>query len=136
MTSSAAASRVILLSRHGTLSEQVIRLLRRTPATRAADALLAARPPASEVPPPRIPLEFFNGLGGFAEDGSEYVTILGEGQWTPAPWVNVLANSAFGSLVSESGAGYTWSGNGRLNQLTPWSNDPVERSAGGGFLRS
>ena len=37
-------------------------------------------------------LEFFNGLGGFAADGREYVTILGEGQWTPAPWINVIAN--------------------------------------------
>jgi len=119
-----SAARVILLSRHGTLSEQVIRLLRRAPATRAAQAILA-RPPAADVPPLRIPLEFFNGLGGFSDDGAEYVTILGERQWTPAPWINVLANPTFGCLVSESGAGYTWSRNSRQNQLTPWSNDPV-----------
>ena len=37
-------------------------------------------------------LEFFNGLGGFADDGREYVTILGPGQSTPAPWINVIAN--------------------------------------------
>ncbi len=41
------------------------------------------------------------------------------------PWVNVLANADFGALVSEAGAGFTWAGNSRLNQLTPWSNDPV-----------
>ena len=41
---------------------------------------------------PRPALEFFNGLGGFAADGREYVTVLGEGQWTPAPWINVIAN--------------------------------------------
>ena len=35
-------------------------------------------------------------------DGREYVTILGEGQWTPAPWINVIANPAFGFQVSES----------------------------------
>ena len=29
-------------------------------------------------------LEFFNGLGGFAEDGREYVTILDAGATTPA----------------------------------------------------
>ena len=120
----AVAARVILLSRHGTLSEQVLRLLRSAPAPPAAAAILAPPPPA-DVPPPRLPLEFFNGLGGFSGDGSEYVTILGERQWTPAPWINVLANSTFGCLVSESGAGYTWSGNSRQNQLTPWSNDPV-----------
>ena len=70
-------------------------------------------------------LEFFNGLGGFAVDGREYVTILGEGQWTPAPWINVIANPHFGFQVSESGSGYTWSLNSRENQLTSWSNDPV-----------
>ena len=60
-----------------------------------------------------------------ADDGREYVTTLGEGQWTPAPWINVIANPSFGFQVSESGAGYTWSGNSRENQLTPWSNDAV-----------
>ena len=44
---------------------------------------------------------------------------------TPAPWINVISNPAFGFQVSESGSGYTWSANSRENQLTPWSNDPV-----------
>ena len=79
----------------------------------------------SETVIPRLELEFFNGLGGFADGGREYVTILGPGQSTPAPWLNVIANTSFGFLVSESGSGYTWSGNSRENQLTPWSNDPV-----------
>jgi cyclic beta-1,2-glucan synthetase len=79
---------------------------------------------------PRPDLEFFNGLGGFAADGREYVTILGEGQWTPAPWINVIANPYFGFQVSESGSGCTWSLNSRENQLTPWSNDPVSDAPG------
>jgi cyclic beta-1,2-glucan synthetase len=70
-------------------------------------------------------LLFANGLGGFAPDGSAYVVTLGEGQTTPAPWVNVVANPEFGFTVSESGGGYTWSGNSRENRLTPCSNDPV-----------
>ena len=37
----------------------------------------------------------------------------------------MIANPSFGFQVSESGSGYTWSGNSRENQLTPWSNDPV-----------
>ena len=74
---------------------------------------------------PRPELEFDNGLGGFADDGRTYVTILGPGQSTPAPWLNIVANPSFGFQVSESGSGYTWSGNSRENQLTPWSNDPV-----------
>jgi cyclic beta-1,2-glucan synthetase len=80
--------------------------------------------------PLRSDLEFFNGLGGFAADGREYVTILGEGQWTPAPWINVISNPYFGFQVSESGSGYTWSLNSRENQLTPWSNDPVSDPPG------
>ena len=46
-------------------------------------------------------------------------------QWTPAPWINVVANPDFGFMVSETGAGYTWFGNSGENRLTPWSNDPV-----------
>ena len=84
----------------------------------------------------RPDLEFFNGLGGFAADGREYVTILGEGQWTPAPWINVIANPSFGFQVSESGSGYTWSLNSRENQLTPWSNDPVSDPPGETILRA
>jgi cyclic beta-1,2-glucan synthetase len=37
----------------------------------------------------------------------------------------VLSNPAFGAQISESGGGYTWAINSRLNQLTAWSNDPV-----------
>ena len=58
------------------------------------------------------------------------MTILGEGEWTPAPWINVIANPAFGFQVSESGSGYTWSINSRENQLTAWSNDPVSDPPG------
>ena len=75
-------------------------------------------------------------MGGFSEEEGEYVTLLGERQWTPAPWINVLANSSFGCLVSESGSGYTWAVNSRENQLTPWSNDPVSDPPGEAlFLR-
>src|SRR5207253_598969 len=70
-------------------------------------------------------LEFFNGLGGFAADGREYRTVLRAGQWTPAPWINVIANPDFGCLVSEAGSGCTWSINSQENLLTGWSNDPV-----------
>src|SRR5262249_2883088 len=48
----------------------------------------------------------------------------------PAPWSNIIANRRFGFLVTESGSGYTWSGNSQLNRLTPWSNDPVSDPPG------
>ena len=75
-------------------------------------------------------LAFFNGLGGFRPDGAEYIIHLKDGENTPAPWVNVIANPGFGFLVSESGSSCTWCGNSRENKLTPWSNDPVCDSPG------
>ena len=73
----------------------------------------------------------FNGLGGFTVDGHEYVISMVDDQWTPAPWINVLANAnGFGCIVSESGAGYTWSVNSRENRITPWSNDPIQDTPG------
>ena len=68
---------------------------------------------------------FANGLGGFTQDGREYVLTLHGSERPPAPWSNVLANPGFGSLITEAGAGYTWAGNAQMNRLTPWSNDPV-----------
>lgn len=124
------AARVILLSRHGTLAEQIERL-----EGAAAVATSLARTPPLEAPRPtkstaETPaLQFFNGLGGFSPDGREYITVLKTGQWTPAPWINVIANPQIGFQVSESGGGYTWSMNSRENQLTPWSNDPVSDPA-------
>ena len=44
--------------------------------------------------------------------------------------MNVLANPRFGSVVSESGLGYTWSENAQLFRLTPWRNDSVSESSG------
>jgi cyclic beta-1,2-glucan synthetase len=124
------AARAVLLSRHGTLAEQVMRTQRAEPDVGRQPRRLASAIPPIEIPAPRPHLEFFNGLGGFTLDGREYVTILGEGQWTPAPWINVIANPSFGFQVSESGGGYTWSVNSRENQLTPWSNDPVSDPPG------
>jgi Cellobiose phosphorylase len=123
------AARVVVLSRGGSLVDQVIRLERpeQTAATRQPSEVPQA---GAEAPPPRPALEFFNGLGGFADSGREYVAILGPGQATPAPWLNVIANPSFGFQVSEVGSGYTWSENSQENQLTPWSNDPVSDPVG------
>jgi cyclic beta-1,2-glucan synthetase len=121
-------ARVVIVSRRGSLAEQVKRLQEIAPA--AEPPRLAPRsvsPPEFVAPPP---LEFFNGIGGFDKDGREYVTVLDGDQETPAPWVNVIANPSFGFQVSAEGSGYTWSGNSRENQLTPRSNDPVSDSPG------
>lgn len=39
------------------------------------------------------------------------------------PWCHLLCNATFGTLVSESALGFTWSVNSRENKLTPWYND-------------
>jgi len=75
-------------------------------------------------------LLFDNGLGGFTPDGREYIIYLDRRQWTPAPWINVIANPDFGFLVSEAGLGCTWSVNSGENRLTPWHNDPVRDPPG------
>ena len=74
---------------------------------------------------PFIELPYFNSLGGFTPDGREYAIYLGPNSHTPAPWVNVIANPTFGTLISETGSGFTWHGNSQRNRLTEWSNDPV-----------
>ena len=123
-----SVSRVVLVGQRGSLAQQLdsapsLPLRRSTPSARprAAKALPA---------PPTPPLELFNGYGGFADAGREYVVILGPGMSTPAPWINVVANANFGFLASAEGGGYTWSLNSRDNQLTPWANDPVEDRPG------
>ena len=124
-----AAARVLILARRGTLSEQVIRQ-DRTRLGPVPPPPQPAREDMKSLPHPALDLGFYNGLGGFSQDGREYITVLGEGQWTPAPWINVVSNPRFGFQVSESGAGYTWSVNSRENKLTPWSNDPVSDPPG------
>ncbi|MFI5231362.1 MAG: GH36-type glycosyl hydrolase domain-containing protein [Gemmatimonadales bacterium] len=127
-----SVARVELSSRRGTLAEQAGRVYRPESAAVAAQAPAsvphATTPEATgtaEPPAPLAALEFFNGLGGFDSAAREYVIVLRAGQRTPAPWINVIANAGFGCLVSESGAGCTWSLNSQENLLTAWSNDPV-----------
>ena len=81
----------------------------------------------------RSDLIFFNGYGGFTHDGREYIITTSDKQITPAPWVNVLANGSFGTIVSESGPTYTWSENAHEYRLTPWNNDPVSDLSGEAF---
>lgn len=77
-----------------------------------------------------------NGLGSLNADGTEYIIHLEPGQTTPAPWSNVLANDAFGCLVTEAGGGFSWAVNSGEHRLTPWTNDPVsDRSGEALYLR-
>jgi cellobiose phosphorylase len=127
-----AAARIVLDDENGDLVEQlehrgvVEPLIPQLSTTRLAVSAVPSEPP------PRVSI-FHNGLGGFTPDGHEYVITLHAGETTPAPWVNVLANPSFGTVVSESGGAYTWFENSHEFRLTPWTNDPVEDSSGEAF---
>lgn len=113
-------------NKQGSLEEQVIRLRRTELRSTAVLPQRAIETSLINERSPALPtMEFFNGLGGFTQQGQEYAIVLGRDQRTPAPWVNVIANPHFGFIVSESGSGYTWASNSQSNQLTTWSNDPV-----------
>ena len=128
-----AVARVVLIADRGSLASQLERLpdfpfpqprqIMRRPVVR-----LSAPPATGETP------EFFNSLGGFTDDGREYLVQLQGEERTPAPWINVMANAHFGCQISAEGSGYTWSENSRENQLTPWSNDPVSDPTGEAFF--
>ena len=132
-------ARAIISDRRGTLADQINR--RGLTAARAPHLNLPRFKPTraqrAELPPPAAParsdLLFVNGLGGFTPDGREYVITTAHDQVTPAPWVNVLANPHFGTVISESGTAYTWGENAHEFRLTPWHNDPVSDASGEAF---
>lgn len=124
-----AAARVILQAGRSSLSAQM-----RLPETEEPlpEALVPNPSSNSEKFPSTLSQlmdtkkwQFFNGWGGFSPDGKEYWILIKNGNHLPAPWVNVIANSKLGFIVSELGTGYTWWKNSRECKLTPWSNDPV-----------
>ena len=125
------AARVVLDGTQGSLAQQLQALHKAVTPLPAFIAMPGTSAPEA-TPPIARPrdLIFDNGLGGFSADGREYVIYLEPDQWTPAPWINVIANPDFGFTVSETGAGYTWFGNSSENRLTPWSNDPVSDPPG------
>ncbi len=127
-----SVARLVLSDEHGTLREQLERPALLDP---MIPLLAPSRSPVIEPTKPLSTREliFNNGLGGFTRDGREYVITLSAGQVTPAPWVNVLANPYFGTVISESGSAYTWIENSHEFRLTPWNNDPVTDAAGEAF---
>ncbi|MBC7453321.1 MAG: cyclic beta 1-2 glucan synthetase, partial [Massilia sp.] len=134
-----SVARAILSDARGSLADQIKRAVLVTPKLPAGVfeartepyALLAPAKAAAGVATPGLILD--NGIGGFSADGREYVIRTDGTSRTPAPWVNVLANPSFGSVVSESGQAYTWSENAHEFRLTPWDNDPVSDSGGEAF---
>ncbi|MGN6729226.1 MAG: GH36-type glycosyl hydrolase domain-containing protein [Rhodanobacteraceae bacterium] len=126
-------ARIVLEGKNGNLKSQVARLAppnafhddspERKPLPRAGALLHSGAQPTLE-------LEGFNGPGGFSADGREYITVLRDGQSTPMPWSQLVANPDFGFLATTTGGGYCWAGNSQQNPITPWSNDAVSDPPG------
>ncbi len=127
-------ARVIITDTRGTLSEQVnrarVKVAREAPLATLATPLARRAQALRTVTPPPTDLLFFNGIGGFSPDGREYVITTTPARPTPAPWVNVIANARFGTVISESGAAYTWSENAHEFRYSPWNDDPVSDASG------
>ena len=70
-------------------------------------------------------LKYDNEYGGFTDDGKEYKIRINKNNRLPSVWSHILANEKFGTLVTDSFGGYTWSKNSRLNKLTSWSNNSI-----------
>ncbi len=118
-----ASARVVLDTRDGSLALRMGRIPENAPKLPRFEPTLPDDPAEGRRERPK--LTFDNGMGGFSEDGREYVLSVQPGKPTPAPWCNVIANADFGCLVSESSLGSTWSLNSGENRITPWRNDAV-----------
>ena len=121
-----SVARVVLAGQRGSLADQLDRA--RGAGGPGHDERIRAgpRPRRARRPVPRRRTSSSStGSADLRRTAREYVTLLAPGQSTPAPWINVVANPAFGFQVAAEGSGFTWSLNSRENQLTPWSNDPV-----------
>jgi cyclic beta-1,2-glucan synthetase len=97
----------------------------RTPAFAASAAAPIEAGPLTAEAPLTPPMTLTNGLGGFTDGGRTYTIVLEGDQETPMPWVNVIANPGFGTIVTASGSAHTWSENSRENRLTSFANDPI-----------
>ena len=128
-----ALARVLLTDKAGSLADQLDRRMAvepQVPRFAPGQPRPAGRGPLDASELPEHQLMFKNGLGGFTPDGKEYIVTTVADAPTPAPWSNVMANPHFGTLVTESGGGYTWRTNAREYRLTPFYNDPVSDTSG------
>lgn len=128
-------ARIIIDDHAGTLEEQVNKKINTKPLPPALSPISGNSGKIVENPKLQLPpgLVFVNGYGGYTKDGKEYIMYSDAEKRTPAPWANVIANYRFGTVISESGAAYSWLENAHEFRLTPWHNDPVTDSCGEAF---
>ena len=125
-------ARVIISDARGTLTDQINKKATQKPEIAKIERTSHEDSDNQQLSPV-TDLHFFNGIGGFAKDGREYIINTTKQQRTPLPWANILANQNFGTIVSESGSMYTWFENAHEFRLSPWHNDPVSDKTGEAF---
>ncbi|HEY7699510.1 MAG TPA: carbohydrate-binding protein, partial [Vicinamibacteria bacterium] len=102
----ASVARAVVSGERGTLAQQLAGLVPEWPEpadlvpSHAGGSSSSAEPTELTVPS----LALSNGFGGFTEGAREYAIVLEGDQETPLPWVNVIANPTFGTVVTASGA--------------------------------
>ncbi|PZX60488.1 cellobiose phosphorylase [Algoriphagus ratkowskyi] len=129
-----SVAKIIINDSYGSLSDQVSGRFREI----GSSPLLEVKPQVNaEIGVENVLLpsdmKFYNGTGGFTADGKEYKIQTDRNSSTPAPWVNIIANSIIGTVVSESGSAYTWAVNAHEYRISPWHNDPVTDNSGEAF---
>lgn len=123
-----AAASVLLSSERGDLADQ-LRRAERAASAPAPRFVPAAPAPAWTATSPALD----DGDNGFTPDGREYVVYSRPGSAAPAaPWINLLANEAFGSIVSERGHAVSWSGE-RGARLTAGDEEAIAPQSGEAF---
>lgn len=114
-----------VISNHMTLRDAVLELQEKN---KISDYSLA--PIEVSLPMEHEKLKFDNGFGGFKNHGREYVIYNKD---TPTPWVNVIANKDFGTIVTNNGCGFTYAYNSGEFKITSWTNDIVVNDKSEGF---
>jgi cellobiose phosphorylase len=69
--------------------------------------------------------------GSFSPDGREFII---SHPMTPAPWMNVLCNPKFGSIVSQTGSGYSFFMDPLRNRITRWDSTIFSMDIPGKYL--
>ena len=123
-----AVAGVLLSSERGDLADQLRR------AERASSAPAPRLVPAASVPAWTAESPTLDeGSDGFTPDGREYVVRSSPAIAAPAaPWINLLANETFGSIVSERGHAVSWSGE-RGMRLTAGDEEAIAPQGGEAF---
>lgn len=128
-----SVARVIIRDDKGSLADQLGRVMTEKPILSIFEkSNEIARESEFSLKMPEN-LVYFNGIGGFTPEGSEYKIHSSGEVITHLPWVNVLSNSLLGTVISQSGSAYTWALNAHEYRLTPWNNDPVSDTGGEAF---